>query len=72
MVHTIQQLKCDCGINILPPVFAISRNGDLPVGPFAGEMDANAGYNGWTVLQAEGGQVQTAARKRHTHTHTHK
>jgi len=40
-------------------VFAIRRHGDLPVGPFAGKVDAHTGHNRRTVLQAERGQVQT-------------
>lgn len=41
-------------------MFAVSRHGDLPVGPLAGQVDADTCNNGWPVLQAEGGEVQTA------------
>lgn len=57
--HTIQQFQGDRGVDILPPVLAVRGHGDLPVGPLAGEMDAYAGHNGRTILQAERGQVQT-------------
>lgn len=40
-------------------MFAIRGHRDLPVGPFAGEMDAHTGHDGRTILQAERGQVQT-------------
>lgn len=43
-------------------MLAISGHRDLPVGPFAGKMDANTGHDGGAVLQAEGGQVQTGTR----------
>lgn len=62
-IHTIQQLKGHRGVNILPPVFAVCGNGNLPVGPFAGQMNTNTSHNGWAVLQAECSQVETAAKR---------
>lgn len=62
-LHTIQQLKGHCGVNILPPVFAVCGNRNLPVGPFTGQMNTNTSYNGRTVLQAECSQVKTAAMR---------
>lgn len=55
--HTIQQLKGDSIVHILPPVLAVCGDWDLPVGPLAGQVDANAGHDGRAVLQAECGQV---------------
>lgn len=41
-------------------MFAICRHGDLPVGPLTGQVDADARDDCGPVLQAEGGEVQTA------------
>lgn len=57
--RTIQQLQGHRGVHVLPPVFAVSGHRNLPVRPFAGEVDANARDHGRAVLQAERGQVQT-------------
>lgn len=40
-------------------MFAIRGHGDLPVGPLAGQVDADARDDRGPVLQAEGGEVQT-------------
>lgn len=55
-------------VHVLPPVFPICGHGDLPVGPLTGQVDADACNNGGPVLQAEGGEVQTA---RHDTTRMH-
>lgn len=57
-LHTIQQLEGDFSVDVLPPVFTISRDRDFPVRPLAGQMNAHTRNHGWTVLQAERGQVQ--------------
>jgi len=46
-------------------VLSISGNGDLPVGPLASQVNANTGDDCGLVLQAEGGEVQTARAARH-------
>lgn len=59
MSLTIQQLKANRAVHILPPVFSISRNWNLPVGPLTSQVDANAGDHSGLVLEAEGSEVQT-------------
>lgn len=58
--RTIEQLQRDGAVHVLPPVFPICGHGDLPVGPLTGQVDADAGDDRGPVLQAEGGEVQTA------------
>lgn len=41
-------------------MLSISGNWDLPVGPFASQVNADTGDDRGLVLQAEGGEVQTA------------
>lgn len=60
MFLTIQQCERDGAVQILPPVFPISGDRDLPVGPFTGQVDADAGDYCGLVLQAEGGEVEAA------------
>ena len=43
-------------------MFPISRNWNLPVGPFTSQVDANTSNHSGLVLQAEGGEVQTVWR----------
>lgn len=57
---TVQQLQRDGAVHVLPPVFTVRGHGDLPVGPLAGQVDADARDHRGPVLQAEGGEVQTA------------
>lgn len=59
MSLTIQQLKANRAVHILPPVFSISRNWNLPVGPLTSQVDANTGDHSGLVLEAEGSEVQT-------------
>lgn len=33
---TVEELKADRSVDVLPPVLAIGRHGDLPVRPLAG------------------------------------
>ena len=47
-------------VHILPPVFAICGHRDFPVGPFTGQVDADACDDCGPILQAKGGEVQTA------------
>lgn len=58
--RTIQQLQRHRGVHVLPPVLAVGGHWDLPVGPLAGQVDADAGHDGGAVLQAEGGEVEAA------------
>lgn len=58
--RTVQQLQRHRAVHILPPVFPICGNRNLPVGPLTGQMDTHTGNNCGPVLQAEGGEVQTA------------
>lgn len=60
MFLTIQQCERDGAVQILPPVFPISGDRDLPVGPFTGQVDADAGDDCGLVLQAERGEVEAA------------
>jgi len=50
------------GVDISVPSFALSRDGDLVLGPLAGEVDADAGDDCGRVAQAHGGQVQRVGR----------
>lgn len=60
MFLTVQQCERDGAVQILPPVFPISGDRDLPVGPFTGQVDADAGDDCGLVLQAERGEVEAA------------
>lgn len=62
---TIEKFKCNWAVHILPPVLSIGGNRDLPVGPFAGQVNTDAGDDCGLVLQAEGGEVQTARAARY-------
>lgn len=55
---TIEQLEADRAVHILPPVFSISRNWNLPVGPLTSQVDANTRNHSGLVLEAEGSEVQ--------------
>jgi hypothetical protein len=44
-------------------VFPISGDRDLPVGPFTGQVDADAGDDCGLVLQAERGEVEAVGGK---------
>lgn len=60
MFLTVQQCERDGAVQILPPVFPISGDRDLPVGPFTGQVDADAGDDCGFMLQAERGEVEAA------------
>lgn len=62
MSLTIKQLKANRAVHILPPVFSISRNWNLPVGPLTSQVDANTGDHSGLVLEAEGSEVQTVCK----------
>lgn len=79
---TVEEFERDRVVHILPPVLGVGGDGDLPVGPLAGQVDADAGHHLGTVLETEGGEVEavgtTAGRmdgqterdmqeKKHTH-----
>lgn len=66
--RTVQQLQGHRGVHVLPPVLPVRGHRDLPVGPFAGEMDAHTSHDGGTVLQAERGQMQTVSREQRGNT----
>lgn len=59
---TVQQLQRHGAVDVLPPVLAVGRHGDLPVGPLAGQVDTDAGNHGGPILQAECGEVQTVGK----------
>lgn len=59
-MRTVQQLQGHRAVHIFPPVFPIRGNRNLPVGPLTGQVDTHTGNNCGPVLQAEGGEVQTA------------
>ena len=44
-------------------MLAVGGDGDLPVGPLAGQVDAHTGHHLGAVLQAEGGEVEAAGRR---------
>lgn len=57
MGQLIEQLQSDRVVHILPPVLPVSGNWDLPVGPLACQVDADAGDHRGFVLEAEGSEV---------------
>lgn len=57
---TIKQLQSHSPVYIFPPMFPIWRDRNLPVGPLAGQMNADTCHHCGFVLQTEGSQVQTA------------
>lgn len=57
---TIKQLKSDRIVHVLPPVFSISGDRNLPVGPLTSQMDANAGNHRGLVLEAKCSEVEAA------------
>lgn len=54
---TIKQLEGDRVVHVLPPVFSISGNGNLPVGPLTSQVNANTGDHCGLVLEAKGSEV---------------
>lgn len=57
---TIKKLQRDRVVHVFPPVFPVSGDRDLPVGPFTGQVDADAGDDCGFMLQAERGEVEAA------------
>lgn len=62
-ILTIEKLQGDRVVHVLPPVFPVSGDRDLPVGPFTGQVDADAGDDCGLVLQAERGEVEAVGGK---------
>lgn len=54
---TIKQLKGDRVVHVLPPMFSISGNWNLPVGPLTSQVNAHTGNHRGLVLEAEGSEV---------------
>ena len=54
---TVKQLQGDGVVHVLPPMFSISGNWNLPVGPLASQVNAHTGDHGGLVLEAEGSEV---------------
>lgn len=57
MGQLIKQLQSDRVVHVLPPVFSVRGNWDLPVGPFTCQVDAHTGDHCGLVLEAEGSEV---------------
>lgn len=57
---TIQYFLCDVRVNVLPPLLLVLGWRDLDALPHTGQVDAAAGHDSRTMLQAERGQEKTA------------
>ena len=55
----VEQFDRGCVVDVVEPLFVLSREWDLVVGPLAGEVNANARHNRRRISEAHRSEVET-------------